>query len=296
MPFADSLLQASMVLIMITIGLSISSREFKEVFEKPRSLIVGLASQIILLPVLAFIILQFFDLPVGVKMGILILSISPGGTTSNLISYLTNARTSLSVSMTGINTAIIMFSIPFFLNLFLGHYYGGGLKSQFDYLAVLSELVFVIAIPVLVGLLIKSKAPKFASRSEKWFRRTGLVFLAIVFVVKVFAPSSQGGSSLTTEGALIILPALIVFHVAALFMGLGNAKLFGVEKKSAMTIGIEVGLQNTALALLVASSVLESDIMSQPALVYAIFSFFTTAAFALGIKKWFLKEKLSLKV
>lgn len=296
MSLADNLLQAAMAIIMFTIGLSIGARHFREVFRKPKSLIVGLISQIIMLPAIAFLVLQFFDIPTGIKMGILILSISPGGTTSNLVSYLTDARTSLSVSMTGLNTAIIIFSIPLFLNLFLGHYYGETLKTQFDYMAVISELVFIIGVPVLAGILLKGKAPNFASKSEKWVRRAGLVFVAIVFALKVFAPSSQGGSSLTIEAIWVALPVLLIFHVVTLFMGIGNSKLFGIENKSAMTIGIEVGLQNTALALLISSSIIGDSTMSQPILIYAMFSFFTTVIFALGIKKFVIKERLRIKV
>lgn len=295
MAFVDFLLQAAMVLIMFTIGLSLSVSDFKKVFKKPKNLVVGLVSQILLLPLLALVVLQFFDLPVGLKMGILILSISPGGTTSNLVSYLVKGRTSLSVSLTGVNTAIILVSIPLFLKLFFD-LYGGGFGSQIQYSAIVSGLLLVVAVPVIVGVAIKERRPSFALKIEKWSRRFSLVLLAGVFLIKFLSPVSQGGSSITTENAYLVLPVLLIFHLAALYMGFFNSKLFRADNKSAITVGIEVGLQNTALALLISGTIIGSDLMSQPALVYGLFSFFTTTLFGVLMKKYLVKNESSFRV
>lgn len=296
MILVDNLLRIAMILIMLTIGISLRLQDFKEIFKKPKNLIVGLVSQILLLPALALLVLQFFDIPLGLKIGVLVLSISPGGTTSNLVSYLIKGRTSLSVSLTAANTAIILFSIPFFLKIIIDSYYGQSLSSQIGFASIISELFLVIAIPVIIGLLIKEKMPHFANVAEKWSRRISLAFLATVFLIKFLSPVSQGGSKITLENVYLVLPILLIFHLASLYMGFFNSKASGADNKTSITVGIETGLQNTALALLISETIIGIDLITHPALIYGLFSFFTTALFGILMKRKLVKNESSFRV
>ena len=290
MVFVDVLLKAALILVMFNVGLSLKFRDFEEVFKKPKKLFVGLFSQIILLPLLAFLILELSNLPVGLKIGILILAVCPGGTASNFVSYLTKVDTPLSVSLTSSNTIITLFSIPLILNLFLGFYYGSSPTVSMPFFETFLNLLIIILIPVFLGILVKEKREKKAYNIERYLKIISIVALASVFIIKFFAPVSNGGTGIGIEEVLFILPVLLVFHLSSLFMGYFNSRLFKINNKSYVTIGIEVGLQNTGLALLVGATILENDLMSQPALVYGLFSFFTTLLYGFLMKRYLVKK------
>lgn len=290
MEFVEVLLQISLALIMFTIGLSLQKQDFKKTFKKPKPLSVGIISQIIFLPALALLIIQFFEISVGIKMGILILSISPGGTTSNLISYLVKGDTPLSVSMTAVNTIIIMFSVPVLLSAFIGLFHGSLGEASLSHWSLIYNLIFVLAIPVIAGTILNERRPLMSKKIEKYLKFLSIGFLALVFIIRIFAGESQGGSGITFDSALFMLPVLLVFHVAALFMGFFNSKIMGINNKSSITIGIEVGLQNTGLALLIAGNILGDDLALQPIIVYGLFSFFTTALFGVLMKVGLVKK------
>ncbi len=291
--FIDFLISVSLALIMFTIGLSLVLKDFKKIFRYPKKLILGLASQIILLPLLTFLIIETLgiNLPTEIKMGILILALCPGGTTSNFISYLTKLDTPLSISLTSINTFIVLFSIPFLTNFFLKYYLNSSNSINLPYIKTMLNLFFIIIIPVILGIYIRIKNENFAKKVEKTFKIISISVIAIIFTIKFFASESAGGSGITFQTIWKILPVLLIIHILSLFMGFFNSKFFKINNKSAITIGIEVGLQNTGLALLVTNNLLDSQLMLQPILVYAMFSFFTTTGFALYLKKKLTKDK-----
>ncbi len=291
MIFVDILLKIALVLIMFNIGLSLKFKNFKEVFKKPKKLSIGLISQIILLPLLAFIIVELSGLPVALKMGIIILASCPGGTASNFVSYLIKTDVPLSVSLTSVNTVITLFSIPLIVNFFLSIYYKSSQSINLPFLNTFFNLFFIILIPVMLGILVKEKNEKTAHNIEKYLKVISIIALAVVFVIKFFAPETGGGSGINFEKAFFIFPTLIIFHLVSLFMGFFNSKLFKLNNKSAITIGIEVGLQNTGLALLIGGVILKDNLMTQPALVYGVFSFFTTILFGFLMKKKLIKKK-----
>ncbi len=291
MVFVDILLKIALVLIMFNIGLSLKFKNFKEIFKKPKKLSIGLISQIILLPLIAFLVVEFSGLPVALKMGIIILASCPGGTSSNFVSYLIKADVPLSVSLTSVNTVITLFSIPLIINLFLNFYYGSSPSVILPFWNTFFNLFFIILIPVILGILIKEKNEKTAYNIERYLKVVSIFALAVVFAIKFFAPETAGGSGINLEKAFFIFPTLIIFHLVSLFMGFFNSKLFKLNNKSAITIGIEVGLQNTGLALLIAGTVLKNNLMTQPALVYGVFSFFTTALFGFLMKRHLVKRE-----
>ena len=184
--FIDILISIALFLIMFTIGLSLSIRDFKKIFKYPKKLFVGLTSQIILLPLLAFIILGFVNLPVEIKIGILVLMTCPGGSTSNFISYLIKADVPLSISLTSINTLIGLFSIPLIINFFLKYYLGTNNAITLPFFKTMITLLIIVIIPVLIGIYIRLKNQNKAKKIEKNFKIISIILLAIVFGINFF--------------------------------------------------------------------------------------------------------------
>lgn len=281
MEFIDILISAALALIMFGIGTSLKVADFRNVFRQPLALWLGLTLQMLFLPVLAFLLAYLIDLPPALQVGIIIIAICPGGTTSNFISYLVDADTALSISLTGINSFVILFSIPLFSNLALEFFMNESQSVNISFGAVFEQVFLILLIPAVLGVWFHQRMPKRMDQLQTKLKYVNVSMLGIVFAIKFFAGESAGGSGLTPYNyQQLILPTLAL-HLSSMLISYFIARRIIRGKLKATTIGIEVGLQNTVLALLVAGTLIGNTEMTKPALVYATFSFFTTTIFAL---------------
>ena len=280
--FIDYLLSAVLMLITFAIGSSLRFTDFENIFKKSKPLYLGLFLQMVFLPICAFIIAEFCNLPPAEKVGLIIVSICPGGTTSNFISYLIKADTALAVALTAINSLLILFTIPVLSNWAVGVFMGGHTEVSLPIFNMVWEVAKIIIIPALLGLFFNRFFPNVSLKIRFPLKVTNTILLGIVFFIKFFGDEQSGGSGISVDEIFRLLPATLLMHLSAMtlsyFIALKSFKLPGVQ---ATTISIEVGLQNTALAILVAGTLMGNTDMTKPALVYAIFSFFTTFIFAL---------------
>ncbi len=280
----DFLIGLALFLIMFTIGLSIDFPDFKRIIKKPKKVFIGLGSQLIFLPLLAFLLLQLFDLPISIEIGILILAICPGGTTSNFISYLVKLNVPLSIVLTSLGSIITLISIPVLSNIFLNYYLGNGQSIPLPILKTILNLLLLILIPVSIGMFLRNKKETFSLKLEKIMKYVSIILLAFVFLIKFLGSEGSGGSGITLDSVLLLLPALLILHFTSLFGGFLISKAFKITTRSSATIGIEVGLQNSALALFITGNLLKDPVMTHPILVYVLFSFFTTAFFGIFMR------------
>lgn len=302
----DVLITVVLALIMFGIGLSLTLQSFKSVFVSPKAMLTGLTGQMVLLPILAITFGFIFDWKPELKVGLLILAVSPGGTTSNFITYLFNGNTALSISMTTVNSFLTLFTVPLIVNFGLILFLGKATVFHLPYLETILQIFFIIIFPASIGVIINAKLPKLARKLNSKIRisigflkrfnfniikTVTIILLAIVFIIKLFASESSGGASLSSTDFKNILPVALLFNVLGLFLGYFLAIILKLNKSNSMTIGIEVGLQNTTLAFLVAGTLLQNTEMQKPALVYAFFSFWTAIIFGLITKKYNLNEK-----
>ena len=280
--FIDYLLSAVLMLITFAIGSSLRFSDFENIFKKSKPLYLGLFLQMVFLPICAFIIAEFSNLPSTEKVGLIIVSICPGGTTSNFISYLIKADTALAVALTAINSLLILFTIPVLSNWAVAVFMGGHTEVSLPIFNMVWEVAKIIIIPALLGLFFNRFFPNVSLKIRFPLKVTNTILLGIVFFIKFFGDKQSGGSGISVDEIFRLLPATLLMHLSAMtlsyFIALKSFKLPGVQ---ATTISIEVGLQNTALAILVAGTLMGNTDMTKPALVYAIFSFFTTFIFAL---------------
>ena len=281
MNFIDYLLSAVLMLITFAIGSSLRFSDFENIFKKSKPLYLGLFLQMVFLPICAFIIAEFMNLSPAEKVGLVIVSICPGGTTSNFISYLIKADTALAVALTAVNSLLILLTIPVLSNWALELFMGGHTQVSLPIIDMVWEVAKVIIIPALLGLFFNRFFPNISLKIRFPLKVVNTILLGMVFAIKFFGGTESGGSGISVDEIWRLLPATLLIHLTAMicsyFIAL-KSKLSGVQ---ATTISIEVGLQNTALAILVAGTLLGNADMTKPALVYAIFSFFTTFAFAI---------------
>lgn len=288
-----------LALIMFSIGLTLTLSKFKVVLNQPKALVLGLILQIIVLPLLAFVVCLLSDISPEWKAGLLILSICPGGTTSNFISYLLKGNTELSVAMTAANSVFSLFLIPFFGSFVLSHFLGQNEMSDLRYFESVSQLLLISTFPIIAGMIVKNKFPKLTRIVLKevvissvkntlkiaYLKLITVLLLGVMFAIKLFANEKNGGISLSQHDITDLLPTLVLFNILGLLLGFLISKAFRLNQATSMTIGIEVGLQNTTLAFIVIGSFLENTVVQQPVLVYALFSFWTAMIFGLIVRR-----------
>lgn len=284
--FIDYLISIILALIMFSIGSSLKTQNFVYLFRNPKAVILGLVLQMLFLPVVTFLIVYWLPIHHFFKMGILILSFCPGGTTSNLISFLVDAEVALSIALTSINSFLILVTIPFFSMIAFRSFEGTSDSIHLSFGETFWNIILIVLLPVGIGMLFKHFFPRLSETLKNPLKYLTIILLAIMFLIKFFAPGEQGGSGITMGEILTILPVTLILHLLVMFTSYFSAKRLVSSHKSAVTIGIEVGLQNTTLALLITTGMLNNEEMAKPALTYAIFSFFTTFAFA-----WYMMRK-----
>lgn len=285
--FSAILLPVSLAFIMLGMGMSLTRKDFTNIFLKPKAVLVGLAAQMLALPVIAFIIAWIFPVPPEIKVGLFLVAICPGGATSNLLNYLLNGNLALCVSLTTINSFLTQVSIPLLLNLALSFFLNSEANIKLSFVETLTHIVLITLVPVIVGIVITHYYPKISETVRKPMKWTMPALMAIALLGAILLEKKDKIVQMTTTDYITILPMTLALNAAALFTGYYIAKWSKLSKKSSVTISLEVGLHNTVLAIYIATSLLHMPIMALPAIVYAMFTFFTSAAFGMwksGVK------------
>jgi len=280
----DFLIGLILGLIMFSIGLSLRVDNFRRLFVSPRVLFLGLALQLLLLPALAFVVGTLLKLPPAFATGVVILAACPGGLTSNFISFLLKANTTLAVSLTICNTTLSMLTIPVIVNIGLDTFWTGEGLSRLPVLSTAGRIFLIVLVPILLGMLLRARRKTVAEFLQPRLRWLSIILLGLLFGLKLLAPVSAGGSNLLLEEVAVILPASLLVNIGALSSGWFFGRLLGFGRNDQITLGVEAGIQNTSLAFLITSALLVNEQMLKPALVYAMFTFFTGLAYGLWLK------------
>lgn len=279
-------------LVMFGVGLSLTLGDFTNIIRHPRAFFTALGGQMLGLPLIAFVIALLAPLPAEIKVGLIILAASPGGATSGFLTYLWRGNVALSLSLTSINSILTLFSIPFVVNLGLKVFLGRSTELHLPFWETVNQIFFITIIPATGGLLIRRHFPVFAKTIAKPAKYIMLVLLGIVFTIKLFAGEAQGGAGLTIEDFILISPFAWLQNLACLFFGYFLMKSRGLDHSSRITAAMESGVQNTTLAFLIASNLLQNETMVKPALVYSLYSFWTACLFAYFMNRLHDKNKI----
>ncbi|PHN04694.1 bile acid:sodium symporter family protein [Flavilitoribacter nigricans] len=296
MNLVDILIGGILAFIMFSVGLSLTWRNFVVTFARPRAYLGGLFLQIIVLPTLAFTIATLADLPPAFKVGIMILSTCPGGTTSNFVTYLLNANTALSISLTVTNSFLALITVPLIVSFSVNYFMGSQADISLPIGQTIQQILSVILAPTFAGLLVRRYFPNFAVSTQRPLKWITVILLAILFIIKFFAGEDQGGTGITLSDIRQIIPYSFVGNFLNLMAGFGLATLLRLGTNDKLTMGVEVGIQNTSLAFLIGGTLLGNEDTLKPALVYAMFTFFTALIYGLIVKpeEWKAFKKLFL--
>ena len=275
-------LPISLAIIMFGMGLGLVTGDFVRLFSFPKAVLVGLCNQLLLLPLIGFAIVVLFDLNPSMAIGVMIISVCPGGPTSNLITQVSRGNIGLSVTLTALASLITVFTIPILLSKAIAYFTGNtGVVIQLPILETMVQILVITIIPISIGMMIRKQKEAFALSMEKPMRTASTVLFVIIFLVIIIANKDNLVQAMKEVGLATLLLNLLT-------MGLGflTAKLFGIAGNSQITITIESGIQNGTLAFVIATTILNNFEMGLPAGAYSIWMFITG-----GLLMWRLGGK-----
>lgn len=276
-------------LIMFNLGLSLNFKNFKHTFRRPKALFVGLFCQTFLLPLIAFLIAWFSNLSPEFKIGIFLIAICPSGATSNLITYLLKGNVALSIALTSINSLLILLTIPFAIYVGVNYFAAQSALITLPFLDTVINVFFMIILPVIAGMLFKHWNESKAIKTERVLKYVSIILLIFVFGFAILL--NKNGDKSLLDYYWEVTPFVLVLNILGMLVGFGAGKLFKFSKATLITLPVEVGIQNSTLAitLAISASFLNSPLMSVPATVYGMFTFFTALIFGYLVKR-FVKE------
>jgi len=271
------LLPLALGVVMLGLGLSLTTEDFARVIRYPKAVLIGLATQTIVLVAVAFALTQIFALPPELAVGLMLLAASPGGATANIYSHLAHGDVALNITLTAINSALALVTLPLIVNFALGHF-----LDQQQYVPPptrkIVEVAAIIVIPVLIGMALRASRPQAAARLEKPIRVFAVVVLLAVILAAIGAEWQRLPGFIAAVGA-----ACLAFNLLSIGVGYGLPRLLRLPRSQSIAISMEIGIHNGTLAIFIALNVLQNAQMSIPAAVYSIIMFFTAGAFAYGL-------------
>jgi BASS family bile acid:Na+ symporter len=223
--------------IMFGMGLTLSPQDFRIVFSRPRDVLVGCLAQFTIMPFMAWLLTKAFSLPADLALGVILVGCCPGGTASNVITYLAKGDLALSVGMTATSTVLAPFMTPFLTWLLAGTF------VDVNTLGMLQSIVYVVIAPILGGLLIQHFLPGFTKRAVAYL--PAFSTLVIAFVVGIVV--GHNASRLLMGGLLVII-VVMLHNLSGLALGYGIGRMLSLSHEKRAAISIEVGMQNSGLA------------------------------------------------
>ena len=266
--FTTLVLPIALALIMLGMGLSLKQEDFQRITQQPKAVSIGLLSQILLLPIIGFGITQVVAMPPAIAAGLMIIAISPGGVSSNMITYLAKGDVALSVTLTVCSSIITIFTIPILANLSLNHFLGQSAAIALPVGSTMGQIFLITIIPIVIGMYIQYQFPQIAHRLEKVTGRLAIAFLALIILILLIREWSRLPEFIVQAGLGVIL-----LNILSMASGLMISKLLKLSPPQQIAVAIEVGIQNGTLAIAITAGMLNNQDMAIPAAIYSLFMY-----------------------
>lgn len=273
------LLPMAIAIVMVGLGLSLTPADFKRIIQYPKAMIIGLVTQMVILPLICLLIAQYFELSPVLAVGLMLLAAAPGGPSANLYSHMAGGDVALNVSLTALNSILSIFSIAWIVNFSLAYFMKAEAYIPMQFQKVL-EVCAMIITPICVGMWVRYRFPDFALRMDRPVKLVSGLFLALLIILAGLKEIDHLMEDIQTVGA-----AALSFNLACLLVGYFLPRLFKLSPKQAVAISMEVGIHNGSLAIYIALSILNQSEMTIPAVVYSLIMFITAAIFAFWSQK-----------
>ena len=264
----------ALALIMLGLGLGLTVKDFKRVLQNPKIFFVGIFSQIVLLPIIAYILLLVIKVPTAIALGVMIIAAAPGGVTSNVMTKFARGDVALSISLTAVCSLISIISVPLIVFSSAKLIGVSNISEEITMTGIALKMAGVVTLPVFIGMIIRKFTENFISNNIKFIERTtGFLFL-IVFAA-IWIEERNNILSYLSQAGVIVLTLNIVMMIFAYYL----AKVFSSNIEQRRCIAIECGLQNGTLAVFVATQIFNEIIYVIPTAAYALIMYITAFIF-----------------
>jgi BASS family bile acid:Na+ symporter len=223
--------------VMFGMGLTLNLQDFKIVFSRPKDVIIGSLAQFTVMPLLAWALARLFQLDEALALGVVLVGCSPGGTASNVITYLAKGDLALSVGMTGVSTLLAPFLTPLLTWLLAGK------SVNVDVVSMFMSILWVVIMPIVVGLIVKWLWPKITEKATDYLPAFSSVAIAFIVAIIIAANADK-----LLAGGLLIVLVVMLHNIFGLGLGYLIGRLLGLSEQKKRAISIEVGMQNSGLA------------------------------------------------
>ena len=276
----DVILPLALAFIMFVLGLGLTGADFLRVVKQPRDFFVGFFSQMLILPILAFILVRIWPIAPELAIGVMIIAAAPGGVTSNLLTSFAKGDVALSISLTAIISLLCVFTIPFIVLTSVEFLGVPRADSNISLAGMSRDMFLIVTVPVILGMLLKKISYKVATKFEPIAKKISIV-LFILVLLGAIAAERENVISYFAQAGLITLTLNVVMMIVAYYVA--QLLVSGTKQKKCITI--ECGLQNGTLAIFVATSVFGGGIYVIPAATYSLIMFATSLIFIYLVKK-----------
>ena len=264
----------ALALIMLGLGLGLGVNDFKRVLQNPKIFFVGIFSQIVLLPIIAYILILVIKVPTAIALGVMIIAAAPGGVTSNVMTKFARGDVALSISLTAVCSLISIISVPLIVFSSAKLIGVSNISEEITMTGIALKMAGVVTLPVFIGMIIRKFTENFISNNIKFIERTtGFLFL-IVFAA-IWIEERNNILSYLSQAGVIVLTLNIVMMIFAYYL----AKVFSSNIEQRRCIAIECGLQNGTLAVFVATQIFNDIIYVIPTAAYALIMYITAFIF-----------------
>lgn len=275
------LLPLILAFIMLSLGLGLTPGDFRRILAQPRALLVGVVCHFVLLPLVCWLMLQALGIGGVFAVGFMILAACPTGSTSNLLTYLARGDVALALSFTAVASVLTIFTLPLIVTWALGHFLGAARAVDVPVGLMMGQVALVLGLPVSIGMAARHRYTAWALRFEP--RATKVATLLFVLIVVAAVVKNW---ALLRDNFNTLAPFAVVLNLGMLALGFAVAWAARLSYRQSVTLGIETAVQNAALALVIASTVLGNDAMAIPGAVYGVLMYGGGLLFALTMRRF----------
>jgi len=276
----DLILPLALAFIMFVLGLGLTGSDFLRVIKQPRDFFVGAFSQIIILPVIAFILVKLWPIAPELAIGVMIIAAAPGGVTSNLLTSFAKGDVALSISLTAVISLLCVLTIPFIVLTAVSLLNDSSLAEDISLIKMSLDMFLIVTVPVILGMLLRKFASTLSLRFEPMAKKISIILFVFVLLGAIAAERENIISYFAQAGLITLalnVAMMIVAYYVASFLASGN--------KQKKCITIECGLQNGTLAIFIATSIFDGGLYVIPAATYSLIMFATSLIFVYLVRK-----------
>ena len=279
MEIAKTIAPVCLAIIMFGLGLGLTVADFKRVITIPRDFIVGFFGQVIILPIIAFILIHLISMPPEIALGVMVIAAAPGGVTSNILTKFANGDVALSVTLTAVVSLISVITVPLIVYN-SASFLGFEITKEISMINIAVKMFFVVTVPVIFGMIVRSFMTDFIVSKTLLIQRLSVILFLVVFI-SIWVEEWDRIISFITRAGLVAL----ILNITMIFIGYYMAKFLASGLEQRKCISLECGLQNGTLAVFVATQLFDDIVFMVPTAAYALIMFVTSIIFVLIVRK-----------